>query len=261
MGAFVEHGGQDGRCAAREPFAGDDGLGGGAGRDIVSGERGDDRISAAGSDDRAPAPGGASPDTLLGGQGDDTLSGGPGADTIVGGAGQDTIEGYGGGDVIRARDGHADLVGCVAGRRPVPSGAARLDASDLVRGCARIDRAGHGRARVLLAGPHELDANFGVAVGCPQDVRPACRVHLRLGARAVSVADTRTTIGSGQARQIALTIDQRRLRRLRQRRSAQGQAGVLHDAGSPPDPHHVRRSRQTRAEELPRPLRLHRTRL
>ena len=194
--------------------AGDDGLAGGAGRDVVSGERGDDRISAAGSDEPAPV-GSASPDTLLGGQGDDTMSGGPGADTIVGGAGQDSIEGYGGGDVIRARDGHVDLVGCVGGRRPVPSGAARHDAGDLVRGCAKIDRDGHGRARVLLAGPHELDADFGVAVGCPQDVRPFCRVRLRLGARALSVADARTTIASGQARQIALSIDQRRLRRVR----------------------------------------------
>ncbi len=193
--------------------AGDDRLEGGAGRDVLSGERGDDRILGSGFDRFVPADA-MSSDVLDGGPGDDTLVGGPEADGISGGVGRDVIEGGGGSDGIQARDGQLDLVGCADPRLRAPSSRALVDASDLVRGCGALEREGIGRAQVVFAGPHELDANVGVAVGCPQDVRPSCRVRLRLSRGIVRISDIRSVVRPGRARQLALVLDRRRLRRV-----------------------------------------------
>jgi len=192
---------------------GDDRLEGGAGRDVISGERGDDRILGSGFDRLVPADG-TSSDVLYGGPGDDMLVGGPEADGISGGGGRDVIEGGGGRDGIEARDGQLDLVGCAVPRLRVSSSRALVDASDLVRGCGALEREGIGRAQVVFAGPHELDDDVGVAVGCPQDVRPSCRVRLRLSGGTVPIAETRSVVRPGRARQLALVLDKRRLRRV-----------------------------------------------
>lgn len=85
--------------------------------DVIFGRGGADRIFGKGGNDR-----------LFGGAGRDRISGGPGRDRISGGPGR---------DLILARGGGADLVDCGS-----DSDVARVDPSDRVRRCERVQGAG-----------------------------------------------------------------------------------------------------------------------
>jgi hypothetical protein len=110
-----------------------DTLDGTAAAELVFGLQRNDVIRGRGDDDCLI--GGSGNDRLVGGGGYDRLTGGSGADLLVGGPGVNRYDAGAGRDVVRARNGRAELVSCGSGRD-----RARVDRSDRVRNCERVDR-------------------------------------------------------------------------------------------------------------------------
>ncbi len=101
-------------------------MAGTAGADRLKGTDAGDALRGRGGDDRLS--GGPARDCLYGGAGADRLSGGRGSDRLLGGRGA---------DVIVSVDPGRDIVRCGPGRD-----RARVNATDEVRGCERVKRAG-----------------------------------------------------------------------------------------------------------------------
>lgn len=108
-------------------------LNGTAAADLIFGLGGNDVIRGRGEDDCLIGSSGK--DRLLGGPGYDRLTGGSGADTLIGGPGVNRYDAGAGNDVVNARNGRAELVSCGSGRD-----RARVDRSDKVRSCERVER-------------------------------------------------------------------------------------------------------------------------
>jgi len=190
-----------------EGHGGDDRFDGGAARDVIYGGRGadivvagtgNDHVDADFESDAEPSRAGE-PDSIAGGPGADTLMGGARLDAIDPGAGADTVDGGPGGATVRAVDGASDLVTC---SRDARAGTGSVDAADLVRGCAAVDRTGVARPRLLLLGQSDLDADgvLRVGIGCSQDMRRACRGRLRISRRGRTLARMPILIRRGTAR-------------------------------------------------------------
>lgn len=189
---------------------GADELSGLGGIDLLDGEDGPDRLD--GGDARDRVSGGPGADVLYGEGGDDYLTGGPDDDRIDPGAGRDAIEGGPGTNTIDARDSEPDLVGCADdGSR----GSARIDAHDLARHCAALDRDGIGRPRILVLGRSDVQPEplVSTGIGCSQDQRTGCRGTLRLISRGRTIARRTIRIPGGSAKLYRPRVPDRLFRR------------------------------------------------
>jgi len=132
--------------------AGDDSLKGGTGKDRLEGGDGDDRLIGGKDDDRLS--GGEGADLLTGQGGDDTLVGNAGIDSLKGGIGADRLSGGAGDDRLIGQAGQ-DVLSGGTGRDLLKGGGA----GDVLKGLAGNDRlsGGKGRDRFVFGEDHGDD--------------------------------------------------------------------------------------------------------